>query len=78
MIADEEQVLQFGGVLLHQQIYAQHQDIETQHTDDDADDHHYRYHHAQEVGGFLALQLVVGHLIPFLVQIFGDAFIGRI
>ena len=78
LVAYEQQVLELGGVLFHEEIDAEHQDVEAEEGDDEAYHQHERDDKAQEVGGLLLIELVGIELIAFPVEVGGDALVGGI
>ena len=72
LITNEQEIFKFARVLLHKQIDAKHENIETQDRDNQSDNHHHGYHHTKEVGCLLGIQLVVLDFIAFAVEIFHE------
>ena len=77
-IADEQQVFQLRGVLLEQQIDAQHEDVERKRTDEQTHRKHDAHHHFQKPSGLSGIQLVVLRLISTLAEELGDAVVRRV
>ena len=72
-IADEQQVLEFGTVLLHKQIDAQHEDVERKDTDNQSHSHHNCHDDSQHERLLASIEFILVGLVVVVLQIGGDA-----
>ena len=77
-VAYEQQVLKLLGILLHKEVYAQHEDIETQGAYDKTNDHHQHDDESEEVCCLLSIQAVTLHLKTILFEVRCYPLVSRI
>ena len=68
-VAYEQQVLQFRCILLHEKIYTQHEDIETENAYQQSYRHHYRYKQSQERCRLLGVEVAFLKFITMTFKI---------
>ena len=77
-VADEQECPHLFRILLDKQVNGEHQDVEAEQTDEQAYQHHNARDEPEEESHAPCIELVILHLVAFLVDIVHDGIVGRI